>query len=193
VGVPPIRDQRWRQSTGKYAIGQHTASELTLFGSVYDLAAAEKMAVIGKTAAPGRLLDDAETSGPLSLSPTAIWLTRSRSVPYRRRRWPQSTRRRLNRDWLSRTMSDLAGLRAHAQRYREAGVHLDDAWLIAVLSTLVDPRTISARNQRSAVDCLRVCISQFRSNPTRWPNTFNKLADEAREPPPRANVHDRRR
>jgi hypothetical protein len=33
-------------------IGQRAASELTLFGQVYDLAAAVKMGVIGKTAAP---------------------------------------------------------------------------------------------------------------------------------------------
>src|ERR1700722_18857697 len=43
----------------KHAIGSRAASELTLFGQVYDLAAAVKMGVIGKTAAPGRLLEDA--------------------------------------------------------------------------------------------------------------------------------------
>lgn len=43
----------------KHAIGPRAASELTLFGQVYDLAAVEKMGVIGKTAAPSRLLDDA--------------------------------------------------------------------------------------------------------------------------------------
>src|SRR5271166_1476549 len=43
----------------KHAIGSRAASELTLFGQVYDLAAAVKMGVIGKTSAPGRLLEDA--------------------------------------------------------------------------------------------------------------------------------------
>jgi enoyl-CoA hydratase len=37
----------------KHAIGQRAGSELTLFGQVYDLAAAVKMGVISKTAAPG--------------------------------------------------------------------------------------------------------------------------------------------
>src|SRR6476620_3556986 len=40
----------------KHAIGPRAASELTLFGQGYDLAAAAKMGVIGKTASPGRLL-----------------------------------------------------------------------------------------------------------------------------------------
>ena len=39
----------------KHAIGPRAANELTLFGQVYDLAAAAKMSVIDKTAAPGRL------------------------------------------------------------------------------------------------------------------------------------------
>ncbi len=43
----------------KHAIGPRAANELTLFGQVYDLAAAVKMGVIDKTTAPGRLLDDA--------------------------------------------------------------------------------------------------------------------------------------
>jgi enoyl-CoA hydratase/carnithine racemase len=43
----------------KHTIGPRAASELTLLGRVYDLAAVVKMGVIGKTAAPGRLLDDA--------------------------------------------------------------------------------------------------------------------------------------
>ncbi len=38
----------------KHAIGQRAASELTLFGQVYDLAAAVKMGVIDKTTAAGR-------------------------------------------------------------------------------------------------------------------------------------------
>jgi enoyl-CoA hydratase/carnithine racemase len=43
----------------KHAVGPRAASELALFGQVYDLGAALKMGVIGKTAAPGRLLDEA--------------------------------------------------------------------------------------------------------------------------------------
>jgi enoyl-CoA hydratase len=77
----------------KHAIGPRAASELTLFGQVYDLAAAVKMGVIGKTA---RQPDYWMTRWPglLSCRPTATRPTRSRSAPCRRRRWPQSTLRR---------------------------------------------------------------------------------------------------
>jgi enoyl-CoA hydratase len=71
----------------KHAIGPRAASELTLFGQVHDLAAAVKMGVIGKSAAPGRLLDEA-------VAWAALVPMRSRSVVCRRRRWPQSTPRR---------------------------------------------------------------------------------------------------
>jgi enoyl-CoA hydratase len=43
----------------KHAVGPRAATELTLFGQVYDLAAAVKMGVIDRTAAPSRLLDEA--------------------------------------------------------------------------------------------------------------------------------------
>jgi hypothetical protein len=71
----------------------------TLFGQVYDLGAALKMGVIGKTAALGRLLDEAVAWAAL--------------VP------PNCAAARLDRDWLSRGMSEPASLRAHALRYRE--------------------------------------------------------------------------
>ncbi|MET0166979.1 MAG: hypothetical protein ABW318_18490 [Vicinamibacterales bacterium] len=45
----------------KHAVGPVAAKQLTLLGQVYDLAAVVKMGVVGKTAAPGRLLDDAVT------------------------------------------------------------------------------------------------------------------------------------
>ena len=43
----------------KHAVGPRAASELGLFGQVYDLGAALKIGVIGMTAGPGRLLDEA--------------------------------------------------------------------------------------------------------------------------------------
>jgi enoyl-CoA hydratase len=65
-----ILGQPWRRSTAmhtpaayceiiKHAIGPRAANELTLFGQVYDLAAATRMGVIDKSAGPSRLLDDA--------------------------------------------------------------------------------------------------------------------------------------
>ena len=43
----------------KHAVGPRVGSELTLFGQVYDLAAAVKMGVVSRTATPDRLLDEA--------------------------------------------------------------------------------------------------------------------------------------
>jgi enoyl-CoA hydratase len=103
----------------KHAIGPRAASELTLFGQVYDLAAAEKMGVIGKIAAPSRLLDDAAVWAALvppdcypayAFAKRALQATTMAAI---------DAASRLDRDWLSRGMSDPASLRAHARRYRE--------------------------------------------------------------------------
>jgi enoyl-CoA hydratase len=103
----------------KHAIGPRAASELTLFGQVYDLVAALKMGVIGKTAAPGRLLDDAVTWAALvppdcypayAFAKRALQATTMAAI---------DAAARLDRDWLSRGMSNPGSLRAHARRYRE--------------------------------------------------------------------------
>jgi enoyl-CoA hydratase len=103
----------------KYAIGPHAASELTLFGQMHDLEAAVKMGVIGKTAAPSRLLDDAVAWAALvppdcypayAFAKRALQATTMAAI---------DAAARLDRDWLSRGMSDPASLRAHARRYRE--------------------------------------------------------------------------
>jgi len=103
----------------KHAIGSRTANELTLFGQVYDLATAAKMGVIDKTAVPGRLLDDAVAWAAL-VSPDCY-----PAYAFAKRALQATTMAaidaaaRLDRDWLSRRMSDPASLRAHARRYRE--------------------------------------------------------------------------
>ena len=103
----------------KHVIGPRAASELTLFGQVHDLAAAVKMGVIGKTAAPGRLLDEAVAWAALvppncypayTFAKRALQATTMAAI---------DAAARLDRDWLSRGMSDPASLRAHARRYRE--------------------------------------------------------------------------
>ena len=103
----------------KHAIGPRAANELTLFGRVYDLAAAARMGVIDKTAAPGRLLDDAVAWAALvpqdgypayAFAKRALQATTMAAI---------DAAARLDRDWLSRRMSDPASLRAHARRYRE--------------------------------------------------------------------------
>jgi enoyl-CoA hydratase len=103
----------------KHAIGPRAANELTLFGQVYDLAVAAKMGVIGKTAAPGRLVDDAVAWAALvppdcypayAFTKRALQATTMAAI---------DAAVRLDRDWLSRAMSDPASLRARARRYRE--------------------------------------------------------------------------
>jgi enoyl-CoA hydratase len=103
----------------KHTIGPRAASELTLLGRVYDLAAVVKMGVIGKTAAPGRLLDDAVAWAALvppdcypayAFTKRALQATTMAAI---------DAAARFDRDWLSRSMSDPASLRAQARRYRE--------------------------------------------------------------------------
>jgi len=103
----------------KHAIGPRAASELTLFGQVYDLAAALKMGLIGKTAALGQLLEDAVAWAALvppdcypayAFAKRALQATTLAAI---------DAAARLDRAWLARGMSDPASLRAHARRYRE--------------------------------------------------------------------------
>jgi enoyl-CoA hydratase len=103
----------------KHAIGPRAANELTLFGQVYDLAAATKMGVIDKSVVPSRLLDDAVAWAALvppdcypayAFAKRALQATTMAAI---------DAAARLDRDWLSRRMSDPASLRAHARRYRE--------------------------------------------------------------------------
>jgi enoyl-CoA hydratase len=103
----------------KHTIGPRAASELTLLGRVYDLAAVVKMGVIGKTAAPSRLIDDAVAWAALvppdcypayAFTKRALQATTMAAI---------DAAARFDRDWLSSGMSDPASLRAHARRYRE--------------------------------------------------------------------------
>jgi enoyl-CoA hydratase len=103
----------------KHAIGPRAASELTLCGRVHNLAAALKMGVICETAAPGRLLDDAVAWAALvppdgypayAFAKRALQATTMAAI---------DAAARLDRDLLSRAMSDPASLRAHSRHYRE--------------------------------------------------------------------------
>ena len=103
----------------KHAVGPRAASELTLFGQVYDLAAAVKMRVVNKTSAPGRLLHDAVAWAalvPPNCFPAYAFAKRSLQATTMA---AIDSAARFDRDLLSRVMSDPASLRAHAQRYRE--------------------------------------------------------------------------
>lgn len=103
----------------KYAIGTQPASELTLFGQVYDLEAAKRMRVVQKTVAPDQLLDAAIAWAALvqpdcypayAFAKRALQATTMAAI---------DSAARLDLDWLSRGMSDPKSLRANARRYRE--------------------------------------------------------------------------
>ena len=103
----------------KHAVGPRVASELTLFGQVYDLAAAVRMGIVQQTVAPDKLLDAAIAWAALvapdcytayAFSKRALQATTMAAI---------DAAARLDRDWLSPGMADLGILRAHARRYRE--------------------------------------------------------------------------
>ena len=103
----------------KHAIGSRAANELTLFGQIYGLAAAVKMGVIGKTAAPGRLLEDAVAWAALvppdcypayAFAKRALQATTMAAI---------DSRRGLIGIGCRAVCLDLGSLRAHARRYRE--------------------------------------------------------------------------
>lgn len=103
----------------KYAAGSRSASELTLFGRVYDLTAAVRMGVVQTTSAPDKLLDAAiawaahvppDCYTAYGFSKRALQAATMAAI---------DSAERLDRDLLSRGMSHPTSLRAHARRYRE--------------------------------------------------------------------------
>jgi enoyl-CoA hydratase len=103
----------------KHAVGSRGASELTLFGQVYDLAAAVRLGIVQATSAPDKLLDaaiDCAAHVPpdcyiaYAFSKRALQATTMSAI---------DSAARLDRDLLSRGMSDPEGLRAQTRRYRE--------------------------------------------------------------------------
>jgi len=103
----------------KHAVGPRVASELTLFGKVYDLAAAARMGIVQQTVAPDKLLDTAIAWAALVLPDCYTAYAFSKRALQATTMAAMDAAARLDRDWLSRGMSDLGSLRAHARRYRE--------------------------------------------------------------------------
>ncbi len=103
----------------KHAVGLQAASEFTLFGQVYDLAAATRMGVVQKTVQHGRLLESA-VAWAANISPDCY-----PAYGFAKRALQAATMAaidtaaRLDLDWLSRGMSDPKSLQANARRYRE--------------------------------------------------------------------------
>ena len=103
----------------KHAIGPRAASELTLFGQVYDLAAATRWGIVQRTVAADQLLDAAvawAASVPPDCHPAYAFAKRALQATTMA---AIDQAARLDRDLLSRGMSDPGSLRAHARRYRE--------------------------------------------------------------------------
>jgi enoyl-CoA hydratase len=96
-----------------------SAFELTLFGQIYDLAAAKRLGVVQQTAAPDKLLETAVAWATLvppdcytayAFSKRALQTTTMAAI---------DAAARLDKDLLSRGMSDLGSIRAHTRRYKE--------------------------------------------------------------------------
>ena len=103
----------------KHAIGTRAASELTLFGQIYDLTAAIRMGVVQQTVAPDALLEAAVTWA--RLVPPDCYT----AYAFAKRALQASTMAaidsaaRLDKDLLSRGMSDFGSIQAHTRRYKE--------------------------------------------------------------------------
>jgi len=103
----------------KHALGSAVAHEVTLFGQVYDFDAALRLGVMRKSVSADRLIAEAlEWAGSVhpdcytayAFSKRALQATTIAAI---------DAAAGLDRDWLSRGMSNPGSLRAHARRYRE--------------------------------------------------------------------------
>ena len=114
----------------KYAVGTTAASELTLFGQVYDLAAAQRMGIVNRVAPAERLIDEAvkwATAVEAGCHPAYAFAKRALQATTMR---AIDDARRLDVDLLSKRMTDPGSLRAHARRYRELKGR-DPDWIVA--------------------------------------------------------------
>jgi enoyl-CoA hydratase len=103
----------------KYAVGAPWASEMTLFGQVYDLAVAQRMGVINRIAPPKRLIDEAVAwAGAVEPGCHPAYAFSKRALQAATMRAIDDARR-LDLDLLAHRMTDPGSLRAHARRYRE--------------------------------------------------------------------------
>jgi enoyl-CoA hydratase len=103
----------------KHAIGARAAAELTLFGQIYDLAAATRMGVVQQAVAPDKLIDaavawaaqvPADCYVAYAFAKRALQATTMSAI---------DAAARLDKDLLSRGMSDLGSIKAHTRRYKE--------------------------------------------------------------------------
>ena len=92
---------------------------MTLFGQVYDLAAAQRMGVVNRIVPPERLIEEAvawDRAVEPGCHPTFAFTKRALQAAALR---AIDDARRLDLDLLASRMTDPGSLRAHARRYRE--------------------------------------------------------------------------
>jgi enoyl-CoA hydratase/carnithine racemase len=115
----------------KYAVGTSSANEMTLFGQVYDLIAAQRMGVVNRIVPPERLIDEAVAwAGAVEPGCHPAYAFTKRALQAGTLRAIDDARR-LDLDLLASRMTDQGSLRAHARRYRELKGR-DPTWQISL-------------------------------------------------------------
>ena len=118
----------------KYAVGTSSASEMTLFGQVYDLAGAQRIGVVNRVVPPERLIDEAVAwAGAVEPGCHPAYVFTKRALQAATLRAIDDARR-LDLDLLASRMTNPGGLRAHARRYRELKGR-DHTWEISSQAT----------------------------------------------------------
>ena len=114
----------------KYAVGTSSASEMTLFGQVYDLASVQRMGVVNRIVPPELLIEEAIAwAGAVEPSCHPAYAFTKRALHAATLRAIDNARR-LDLDLLASRMTDPGSLRAHARRYRQLKGR-DPTWEIA--------------------------------------------------------------
>jgi hypothetical protein len=114
----------------KHAVGTSSANEMTLFGQVYDLAAAQRMGVVNRIVPSERLIDEAVAwAGAVEPGCHPAYAFTKRALQAATLRAIDDARR-LDLDLLASRMTDAGSLRADARRYRELKGR-DPTWEIA--------------------------------------------------------------
>jgi hypothetical protein len=103
----------------KHAVGTSSANEMTLFGQVYDLSAAQRMGVVNRIVPSECLIDEAVAwAGAVEPGCHPAYAFTKRALQGATLRTIDDARR-LDLDLLASRITDPGSLRAHARRYRE--------------------------------------------------------------------------
>lgn len=118
----------------KYAVGTRPASELVLFGQVYDLPGVQRLGVVDRIVPPERLIDEAVASaGAIEAGCHPAYAHAKRALQAETLRAIDHAQR-LDLDLLANGLTDPANLRAQANGYRELKGR-GPSWVIASQAT----------------------------------------------------------